>query len=288
MDYNSYVQIISNRGDIPLRDVNGEPYALYAFKQDLLSNKMVWVNNYKQDLLFILKTHHSLFSIFYGVKYHPYKRIHRFIIFISSLCLSVLFSSLIVTFNKNQKDLISNILYSILSAMIISIYNSFTKLCLLCSCSENTNNKCFQCICKSIGFVLAIYIQLFNAILYLFAGIAILKMFNNNTKHFWIVWNISNITAYLIEMLIITIYFNYRWKFEHSLFINGNIQEKLDYYVTFDEYDRWNNGNYLNISLSSSPDLSDQDDDDDKQSPNNNNNNNKHDYLKIYITPQRL
>lgn len=287
MDLDSYVSIISSRGDIPMRMTNGYPYSIYALKQDLMSNKVVWVNNYKQDLLFAIKSRHSLLSIFYVPKYHPYTRLHRLIIFISSLCLSVLFSSFIVTITYNQhndNNVFLNIISMIISASIISIYNSVTKSCLLCSCFENTENKCFQCICKSIGFALAIYIQLFNAIIYLFAGIAILKIFDNDTNHFWLVWNASNLISYFFELIIIIIYFRYRWRYEHYLYNQGIIEEKLDYHVCFNEYDKWNTGQYLNISLSSSPQLSDEDVDD----PNYRQRVIDNNYLKILIAPQRL
>ena len=249
MDLDSYVSIISSRGDVPMRITNGYPYSMYALRQDLLSNKTVWVNNYCRDLLFMIKSHHSLFSIYSVSKYHPYTRLHRLIISISSLCLSALFSSFIVTitYKTNDNDLFLNMIASIISAIIISIYNLLIKCCLIRFCSENPNNKCCKCLCKSIGFALAIYIQLFIAILYLFAGIAILQIFDNDSNQFWIVWSASNLISYFIELLIIIIYFHYRWKYEHKLYAQGIIEQVLDYHVTFNEYETWNNGQYLNI-----------------------------------------
>ena len=280
MDYQSYVSMFSNRGDVPLRDVNGYPYALHAFRQDLLSNKVVWSNNYKQDLRFRMKTHHSVLSIVFASKYHPYTRIYRFIIFISSLCLSVLSSAIITCAPDNTPG---DIIYlSILSAILISVYNAFTKWCLVCSCAESSN-RCYQFFCKSVGFCVAIYCQLFNAVLYLIAAIGILKAYNDNNSHFWIVWIVSNTLTYSLELLIIAIYFKYRWNIEHKLFAQGTIQAKLNYFVTFDEYENWTHEHYQNLSLSSSIALSEEEYDDPMEA--------KTSYVKVDIcdiTPQRL
>ena len=100
MDYDSYVSIINNRGEISNEIINGYSYSMYAFRHDLLSNKTVWTNNYKNDLWSAIKTQHSLLSIFGVPKHHPYNKLHRIIIFLSSLCLSVLTSSIIVSISN--------------------------------------------------------------------------------------------------------------------------------------------------------------------------------------------
>lgn len=310
MDHQSYISIIANRGDIPSRDLNGVPYALSAFRQDLMSNKAVWINHYRKDLVFALNNKHSVISIFGVVRHHPLTRCHRFILFLCSVCLSVLSSAIVTTLNVNRSQngmpylklmnannhgVATCIWLSLLSAFTISIYNGITKQCLLCSCFDSTSCSCFEsirirrfgrCFCKSIGFAMAIYIQTFNAICYLMIAIAILTSYDQNTRHFWSIWILSSLCAYLIEVIWIWIYFHRRWTVEHKLQSQGLLQEKLDFNVTFDEFESWNQGNYLDMSLSSSLAVSEEEE---EWSPRNINRfRGSSGHLQVFLTSQRL
>lgn len=253
-DYPKYFSIIDNRGQAPLQDINGYPFAMYALRQDYINGKIVWENNYKYDLLRYFSTNHSLLSIVFSPKYHPYQKAHRIIVCLSSLCLSVLFAALIIT-TSNQQSLFEYLKLAICSSAAISIFNCVTKFCLVCTFCDNYHEK-LRCCFKIFGCMIAIYFQMLTAILYLMTGIALLAADNANTKHFWIVWIASTFASFIFEAIITYIFFQYGWNKEHKLQEHGLLKVVRKYYVTFNEYQSWMNGENINVSMNTSPPIS--------------------------------
>ena len=248
----SYVEILESRGENPNIMVDGNIYSINCFKNDLMNNKVVWTNHYNTDIFNYILTNHSLLSIFYASRYHVYSKFYRLLILISSIAMTLFFSSLIAI-NSNE-NIGNNIISTILVTVFISIFNLIMKNVLLCKCFKN-KIKIVKCCCKSIG--LCIYLYTFMAILlYVIIGLYLLDYsFNFNEKkmkHFYLSFFLSIFLSFLFEIPLLILYFNYFWKKEHFLQNNGLLREKMKLHVTYIDYEIWVNEQYIEISESPS------------------------------------
>ena len=239
MDVKSYEQIIEARGKDATRKglVTRRPVAEQKLRGDLLAGKVVWTDNRNKDFVSYLRVNHSLISIFSAPSAHPYSKMSRFILTLSQTCIALFFSAFATVFLEDSGTVV-DISYSIYCSICTTIATKFTTCCLVCQCIDNFPPICRKCVhCCGMQFVGGMVCY---SIFLLLVGILLISLSDNDTtSNFLLIFILSTIESYLIEILVGRILFELSWRKEHELAKEGKLKKETKYYITFEEYNQF-------------------------------------------------
>lgn len=183
MDLEIYNSILREGGIDPLgydsKKKRKYPNGERAFRHDIFRGKTIWLNDKKEDFKLFVWSYHPFLGLFLSPKHHPYTKRKRFITLLNMLCIGSFWASIsaVFTFNPNTK-----LTTALLQKSIVSMCNGtilyLLELCLRhsqsCSCRENTENACHNCMFKCMMKSAVCFWFVFGAFaIYLMIGIVI-------------------------------------------------------------------------------------------------------------------
>ena len=242
---------------------------MYAFRSDLDKGKACWVNSFFLDYFYWQSNYHSLLSIVFAPKHHPYSRIFRIIIFLCVLLVSIFFSMLtwlISPDNSNSNNTddtgFFTFVISIVNGLIITSMTSSMKFFAIClnnpkirdnrSGKNNNNNnndnsqeyrlvRLFRMIgiFGIFGWILfALFIFIISILIsYLFNDTQWFSLSKNNTFLIDFLYNLC--VGWMWNWLLQTLFFVYYWQLEKSFKSRKALKNASQYYVTYIDYIRW-------------------------------------------------
>lgn len=189
MDLETYNNILRHRGvdatHSPRGSFCGHTNGETAFKHDLLSNKVVWYNDYNQDRRAYILNNHPCLSICNVPREHPYTRKNRRAVLIGSLGLSATWAIVLLyamhdagyahSENMNQEEMMemkmAKTIMSVLFGLFKSLSNSLLKYMMVCPCcyKESCPNICRH-FWNLVGRVIAA-LWMYVILIYLLASI---------------------------------------------------------------------------------------------------------------------
>lgn len=232
MNISVYEQIIVKRGGDPFKFVHGRALAKQQFRNDLIKGKVVWYNDFRKDFWCYVRIHHELVSILYAPIGHNYNRFHRFIIFLSTLCITFCWSSIQAYFHANSIS--STIWFTIVEAICTAIITRALKCCLVCQCCDNNTREIRRCA-KCAGYTAAT-LPCFYSFMFLSIGIGFFTANHENHFVLFILFILTTVLTYIIELLFDFYLFQRQWKKEHQLALRNQLKQASGFFVTFEEY----------------------------------------------------
>ena len=136
MDLEDYRVVIQSRGDNPdqmmVEHGIGFTKAEYYLRQDLLSNKVVWRNQFASDFKFYVRNKHSLIGILCVHPLHPYTAMERLSVeFINA---SIVLAVMLPTVVRDRDTSLSSA--PLLVAVCLVFSNYVLKTVATCQCAQ--------------------------------------------------------------------------------------------------------------------------------------------------------
>eukprot|EP01084_Bolivina_argentea_P301081 519319_1 len=256
MDLETYTTILTKRDanalEIP-NDIgisNGLNRANIAFRKDLIRGKIIWYNDQKKDWHAYIKNNHLLYSVFKAPVQHPFSRIKRILLFISSLSVAVFFSIILSVDNNSTENggefspgaelIYLQIMFSMFSGLIKFVITKVLKFIAICACCQTNawanQGRCFvECIGTFFMIIWTIFMILWA---WLFITLA------DKRHDFALSFILTMIWSWIWSLVILSIRFKMGYKSEKQ-----NKKNKLGKLkVNFIDYEKYIKGNDIDIT----------------------------------------
>lgn len=115
-----------------------------AIIQGLLQGRVVWYFGFWQDFWFYVKQTHVVIGIFLAHSMHPYSKLERMGVWLSSAVAGFGLSMMLLDETGEKKQDAAVIAAGISASIVLAIMNLIMVQCMTCSCIQE-GSSCFKC-----------------------------------------------------------------------------------------------------------------------------------------------
>ena len=236
MDLEIYNGILREGGIDPLaydtKKKRKYPNGERAFRHDIFRGKTIWLNNKREDFKLFVWSNHPFLGLLLSPRHHPYTKRKRFITLLNMLCIGSFWASVsaVLTFNPDSsftRTLFQKFIVSMCNGTILYLLELCLRHTQSCSCRENTENTCHNCMFKCIMKSAVCFWLIFGAFaIYLMIRVVIE---NNIVAEFILLFISQFIISWCLAVIGLYLKFLKLWKKDIKIMEKLQKKESMDF-----------------------------------------------------------